>query len=294
MSPSHPQAAAPPALAPRTKITAPAVRARKRSRGGDPLVMITAYDAPSAAIADEAGVDLILVGDSVADNVLGFTDTLGVTIDDMAHHVAAVARARPSALVVGDMPWMSYHVSHEETVRNAARLVRAGAGAVKLEGGVRRLPAVRAILDAEIPVMGHLGLTPQSVHALGGYRVQGKEPEGAAELARDAAALAEAGCFATVLEGVPDLLAARITAEIDIPTIGIGAGAACDGQVLVWHDVLGLGDRSPAKFVRQYADLRSLARTAVGEYAADVRSGRFPGEDETYHATAALRESLGG
>jgi 3-methyl-2-oxobutanoate hydroxymethyltransferase len=162
------------------QLTAPAIRARKRARGAEPLVMITAYDAPTAAIADEAGVDLILVGDTVADNVLGYPDTLGVTIDDMAHHVAAVARAQPRPLVVGDMPWMSYHVSAEESVRNAAKLVRAGAGCIKLEGGARRLPMVRAILDAEIPVMAHLGLTPQSVHALGGYRVQGKEPERAA------------------------------------------------------------------------------------------------------------------
>jgi 3-methyl-2-oxobutanoate hydroxymethyltransferase len=275
------------------KVTAPAVRARKRSRGGEPLVMITAYDAPSAAIADAAGVDLILVGDSVADNVLGYTDTLGVTIDDMAHHVAAVARAKPNALVVGDMPWMSYHVSAEDTVRNAAKLVRAGAGAVKLEGGARRVPMVRAILDAEIPLMGHLGLTPQSVHAQGGYRVQGREPQAAAQLVADATALAEAGCFATVLEGVPDLLAARITADVDIPTIGIGAGGSCDGQVLVFHDLLGLSDRTPAKFVRRYADLRSLAVAAVQEYAADVRAGRFPSDEETYHAPAALREALG-
>jgi 3-methyl-2-oxobutanoate hydroxymethyltransferase len=286
--------APPPGGRPAGKVTAPAIRSRKRSRGGEPLVMITAYDAPTAAIADEAGVDLILVGDSVADNVLGYEDTLGVTIDDMAHHVGAVARTRPQALVVGDMPWISYHVSPEETVRNAARLVRAGAGAVKLEGGARRLPAIQAILDAEIPLMGHLGLTPQSVHAFGGYRVQGKEPEAAAQLAADAAALAEAGCFATVLEGVPDLLARRITESVDIPTIGIGAGAHCDGQVLVIHDVLGLNDRTPAKFVRRYADLRGLAVAAVREYAADVRGGRFPADEETYHAPAALRESLGG
>jgi 3-methyl-2-oxobutanoate hydroxymethyltransferase len=276
------------------RMTAPAVRDRKRSRGAEPLVMITAYDAPSAAIADEAGVDLILVGDSVADNVLGHPDTLGVTIADMAHHVAAVARARPRPLVVGDMPWMSYHVSVEESVRNAALLIRAGAGAVKLEGGARRLPVVRAILDAEIPVMAHLGLTPQSVHAFGGYRVQGKEPEAAARLAADAEALAEAGCFAAVLEGVPDLLAEKVTAAIDIPTIGIGAGAACDGQVLVLHDVLGLSSRTPPKFVRRYADLRGAAIAALREFAGDVREGRFPAEAETYHATAELRESLGG
>jgi 3-methyl-2-oxobutanoate hydroxymethyltransferase len=256
--------------------------------------MVTAYDAPFARIVDEAGVDLILVGDSVADNVLGYENTLAVTIDDMARHTAAVARAKPNALVVGDLPWMSYHVNPEEALRNAALLIRAGAGSVKLEGGRKRVPTVRAILDAEIPVMGHLGLTPQSVHSMGGYRVQAKEARAAEELMADAQALADAGCFAVVLEGVPDLVAELVTASIDVPTIGIGAGAGCDGQVLVLHDLLGLSDRPVAKFVRRYADLRSVAISAVRQYAEDVRGARFPGAAETYHARTDLREALSG
>jgi 3-methyl-2-oxobutanoate hydroxymethyltransferase len=255
--------------------------------------MVTAYDAPFAKIVDQGGVDLILVGDSVADNVLGYDDTLGVTIDDMARHTAAVARARPRALIVGDLPWMSYHVNTEEAVRNAATLIRAGAGCVKLEGGRRRVPTIRAIIDAEIPVMGHIGLTPQSVHTMGGYRVQAKEPRSAEELLSDAKALAEAGCFAIVLEGVPDLVAELVTSSIDVPTIGIGAGSGCDGQVLVLHDLLGISDRTPAKFVRKYADLFSIAVAAVNEFATDVREARFPAESETYHARPDLREALG-
>lgn len=274
------------------KVTVPDVASRKRSRGSPPLVMVTAYDAPFARIVDEAGVDLILVGDSVANNVLGYDDTLSVTIDDMARHTAAVARAKPRALIVGDLPWMSYHVNTEEAVRNAATLIRAGAGCVKLEGGRRRVPAVKAITDAEIPVMGHIGLTPQSVHSMGGYRVQAKEVHSAEELMADAQALAEAGCFAIVLEGVPDLVAELVTASIAVPTIGIGAGAGCDGQVLVLHDLLGLSDRPVAKFVRKYADLYSVAITAVREYAEDVRGSRFPAAAETYHARPDLREAL--
>jgi 3-methyl-2-oxobutanoate hydroxymethyltransferase len=272
-------------------ITAPAIRARK----GDPdhLVMITAYDAPSARVADDAGVDVILVGDSVAMVVLGYDDTLAVTIDDMAHHVAAVARAKPRALVVGDLPWMSYHVSRDDTVRNAARLVRAGAAAVKLEGGRKRLDAVGAILDAEIPVMGHLGLTPQSVHALGGFKVQGRGVDAAAALVEDAIALADAGCFSIVLECVPDAVARMVTDAVPVPTIGIGAGPHCDGQVLVYHDLLGLEDRVLPKFVRRYASLKSDAVAAVERYAADVRSGRFPSDGESYHLTGELAEALG-
>ena len=262
-------------------LAAPAIRARKGD--GTPLVMVTAYDTPSARIADDAGVDIILVGDSVAMVVLGYEDTLSVTIDDMAHHTAAVARAKPKAMVVADMPWMSYHVSREETVRNAARLMRAGAAAVKLEGGHKRLDMIGAILDAEIPVMGHLGLTPQSVHMLGGFKVQAKEFDAARALVDDAVALAEAGCFSLVLECVPDAVATTVTESVPIPTIGIGAGASCDGQVLVFHDLLGLnGGRAP-KFVRRYADLRGVATVAVAEFADDVRSGRYPSEAETYH-----------
>jgi 3-methyl-2-oxobutanoate hydroxymethyltransferase len=260
---------------------APAIRARKGA--GTPLVMLTAYDTPSARIADEAGVDIILVGDSVAMVVLGYEDTLSVTIDDIAHHTAAVARAKPNAMVVADMPWMSYHVSREETVRNAAALLRAGASAVKLEGGSKRLDMIGAILDAEIPVMGHLGLTPQSVHMMGGFKVQAKEFDAARVLLDDAVALAEAGCFSIVLECVPDAVATTVTEAVPVPTIGIGAGANCDGQVLVFHDLLGLNPGRPPKFVRRYADLRGDAITAVAAFADDVRSGRYPSEAETYH-----------
>lgn len=272
------------------RVTAPSIASRKGS--GSPIVMVTAYDAPSARAVDGAGADVILVGDSVANVVLGYADTLQVTIDDMVHHVGAVARTQPRALVVGDLPWLSYHVSTADTVQNAARLVRAGAGAVKLEGGAKRRDAIRAILDAEIPVMGHLGLTPQSVHALGGFRVQGKELEAARVIVEDATALAEAGCFAIVLECVPDAVARLVTDTVGVPTIGIGAGRHCDGQVLVFHDILGLEDRVPPKFVRRYADLATDARNAIAAFADDVRSGRFPSSDETYHAADAVADAI--
>lgn len=266
-----------------TTVTVPAVRARKRKNGGAPLVMITAYDTPTASAVDAAGVDLILVGDSVANNVLGFEDTLSVTIHDMAHHVGAVSRAKPRALVVGDMPWMSYHTEVNEAVRNAASLIRAGAGCVKLEGGARRAGVIEAINTAEIPVMGHLGLTPQSVHVMGGFKVQAKQREEADRLIADAEAIAAAGCFAMVLEGIPDVVAAEITERVDVPTIGIGAGASCDGQVLVAHDLLGFNTSKPAKFVRRYADIRGVIIGAVTEWAEDVRNGAFPADAETYH-----------
>ena len=269
--------------APPPKVTVPEVRSRKRSRGDRPLVMLTAYDTPGARIVDAAGVDIIRVGDSVANAVLGHADTLQVDIGVMAHHVAAVSRAEPRALVVGDLPWLSYHVSPEDAVRNAAVLVRAGAGAVKLEGGRVRLEVVEALVNAQIPVMGHLGLTPQSVLAMGGYRVQARDTAAAEALRNDAKALSAAGCFAIVLEGVPDVVAGRVTDEVDVPTIGIGAGAGCDGQVLVFHDLLGLREGAPPKFVRQYADLTAVAVTAVASWAADVRGGTFPSEAETYH-----------
>jgi 3-methyl-2-oxobutanoate hydroxymethyltransferase len=274
------------------QVTAPDIRARKRSRGNDPVVMITAYDTPFGRLVDAAGVDIILVGDTVAEVALGHCDTLHVGIEDLAHHVGAVARAKPRALLVGDMPWLTYHLEASDAVRNAAVLVRAGAQAVKLEGGRRRVPAVRAILDAEIPVMGHLGLTPQSVNAMGGYKVQGREAAAAAELRRDAEALATAGCFAIVLEGVPDRLAERVTAEIDVPTIGIGAGAACDGQVIVIYDLLGLAEGKAPRFVRRYAELGTLATEAVRAWGADVRAGRYPSEAEAYHASAELKAAL--
>jgi 3-methyl-2-oxobutanoate hydroxymethyltransferase len=275
------------------QMTVPAVRARKASSGADPLVMLTAYDAPGARMVDQAGADLILVGDSVAMVVLGYDDTLQVTVDDIAHHTAAVARTRPDALVVADMPWMSYHVSVGETVQNAATLIRAGAQAVKLEGGRRRLPMIEALVGAEIPVMGHLGLTPQSMHAMGGFKVQGRDARAALDLVDDAKALAHAGCFAMVLEGVPDLVAARVTGTVDVPTIGIGAGPDCDGQVLVFHDVLGLEHRVVPKFVRRYADLHTEGVAALRHFAADVRSGAFPTVDESYRMADAEAATLG-
>ena len=263
------------------KITVPDIRARK---GGQKLTMVTAYDFATARIASEAGADMLLVGDSLANVILGFESTLDVDLDVMIHHTAAAARAEPDALLVGDMPWMSYHVSVEDGVRNAGRLVReGGAEAVKLEGGRKRLPVIEAILKAEIPVMGHLGLTPQSVHSMGGYRVQGKAVDEARETLTDAIALAEAGVFAMVLEGVPDVLAKIITKEVSVPTIGIGAGAGTDGQVLVFHDVLGLHDGKLPKFVRQYADLKGQAVEALQQFFQEVQAGTFPSEDETYH-----------
>ena len=263
-------------------VTVPTIRAAKVRHGHAPLVMVTAYDAPGARIADAAGVDMILVGDSVANVVLGYEDTLQVTIDDMAHHVAAVARARPNALIVGDLPWMSYHIDAADTVRNAAKLIRAGAQCVKLEGGAVRAPMVEALVRAEIPVMGHLGLTPQSVNALGGYRVQARDDEAASELIEGARALVDVGIFATVVEVVPEKVGAALTEAIEVPTIGIGAGPHCDGQVLVMHDLLGVTARS-AKFVRRYAELADAATEAVAAFAADVRSGAYPADREVYH-----------
>lgn len=279
-------------MAARSPMTVPAVAHRKVRDGADPLVMVTAYDAPGARIAEEAGVDLILVGDSVAMVVLGYDDTLQVTVEDLAHHTAAVARAKPSALIVGDLPWMSYHVSTEETVRNAATLIRAGAQCVKLEGGRKRVPMIEALVDAEIPVMGHLGLTPQSMHAMGGFKVQARESEAALQLVADAKALQHAGCFAIVLEGVPDEVAGMVTDALDVPTIGIGAGSRCDGQVLVFHDLLGIEDRVSPKFVRRYASLKDTAVDAMSAYAADVRSGAFPSAAESYHLSSEQAEAL--
>ena len=274
-------------------VTAPMIRARK---GGAKIRMTTAYDYPTARIADRAGADIILVGDSVANVILGHDDTLAVDVDMMVHHTAAVARAEPRSLIVGDMPWMSFHVSAEETVVNAARLVRdGGASAVKIEGGRKRVEMIKAVIDAEIPVMGHLGLTPQSVKAMGGYRVQGKQAQAAYEMISDATALVDAGVFSIVLEGVPDRVAQIITAEVPVPTIGIGAGSGCDGQVLVIHDVLGLGggDYLP-KFVRSYANLADDAVEALERFFMDVESGAFPSADETYHMPDESFEILRG
>lgn len=267
----------------RDRVTVPRVTTSKVRDGHRPLVMVTAYEHHAARLADEAGVDLLLVGDSLGMVVQGADDTLRVTIDEACYHARCVSSARPAALVIGDMPWLSYHVSREEAVRNAGRLVReGGAQAVKLEGGAQRVPVVSAILDAEIPVMGHVGLTPQSLHAMGGFRVQGRDREAAERIRADAHALQEAGVFALVLEGVPAELAARVTDELVIPTIGIGAGAGCDGQVLVWHDLLGITPEPAPKFVRRYDDLAGRTRDALKRFAEDVRSGSFPSDDESY------------
>ena len=274
-------------------LTVPVIRGRKVRNGDSPLVMVTAYDAPGARFASDAGADLILVGDSLAMVVLGYDDTLQVTVDDMAHHIAAVARARPDAHVVGDLPWMSYHVSESETVNNAARLIRSGAQSVKLEGGRKRLPMIEKIIGAEIPVMGHIGLTPQSVHAMGGFKVQGREGEAARQIVQAAKAIEHAGCFALVVEGVPAPVAEQVTEAVDIPTIGIGAGPRCDGQVLVYHDLLGLQDRLAPRFVRRYADLGEASVDAIARFAADVRSGAFPSDAESYHLSPEAAASLG-
>lgn len=280
--------------------TTPAIRSRKTRDGADPLVMVTAYDAPSARQAHAADVDLILVGDSVAMVVLGYDQTLHVDVGDIAHHVGAVRRGLNSStaehsapLVVADLPWMSYHTSRSEAVRNSAELIRAGAQAVKLEGGRKRVPVVEAIVDAEIPVMGHLGLTPQSVHALGGFKVQGRDHGAAVQLVNDAKELAAAGCFSLVLEGVPTEVANLVTSAVDVPTIGIGAGPGCDGQVLVYHDVLGLEERIKPKFVRTYSDIGHQSTEALKQFADDVRSGRFPADGESYHLSTDVSESLG-
>jgi len=252
--------------------------------GHSPLVMVTAYDYPTAKIGDEAGADILLVGDSLAMVVLGLEDTLSVTIEDMVYHTKAVARAQTKALVVADMPWLSYHVSPEETVRNAAALIRAGAGAVKLEGGQKRLEMIQALTDAEIPVMGHIGLTPQSINMLGGFRVQCQSQEAGERLVATAQALQKGGCFSFVLEGIPAKVAQQVTESVEVPTIGIGAGTYCDGQVLVFHDVLGLQDNLFPRFVRQYASLKQEAVAGLRKFAEDVKSGAFPSEDESYRS----------
>jgi 3-methyl-2-oxobutanoate hydroxymethyltransferase len=265
----------------RKKRTAPGlVRMKKK---GQRIVMLTAYDYPIACLADQAGVDVILVGDTLGMVVLGYETTLPVTMDEMLHHVKAVARSRPAALVVADMPFMSFQVSPSEAVRNAGRMIKeGGADAVKLEGGTCMVPAVKALGEAKVPVMGHVGLTPQSIRKFGGYRVQGKSEAGRAAIIEDAIALEAAGCFSVVLEGIPWKLAKDITARLTIPTIGIGAGPYCDGQVLVCHDLLGLYKGYIPRFVRRYADLTATVLEAFSRYAADVRSGEFPSLDESY------------
>ncbi|MGA2217517.1 MAG: 3-methyl-2-oxobutanoate hydroxymethyltransferase [Terracidiphilus sp.] len=275
--------------APITKVTVPALSEMKRQ--GKPISALTAYDYSSSRLADEAGIDLILVGDSLAMVVLGHENTLAVTVDEMIHHTRAVRRAVHRALVVADMPFGSYHGALAEGLGNAVRFVKeAGAEAVKIEGP--RVELVRTLTDAEIPVIGHLGLTPQSVHRMGGYRVQARTAESVLQLRADAQALADAGAGAIVLEGVPREAAAQITAELPVPTVGIGAGPDCDGQILVFHDLLNLTFAPPAKFVRRYADAGALIRTAIEHYREDVEHRTFPSDEESYHLPEAVRKSL--
>jgi 3-methyl-2-oxobutanoate hydroxymethyltransferase len=270
----------------RKKITTLAFRQKKER--GEPISMLTAYDYPSAMIMDQAGVDAILVGDSLAMVVLGYDTTLPVTMEEMLHHCRAVARGAKLALLVGDMPFMSYQVSVEEAVRNAGKFLQyGGMDAVKLEGGRERVPAIRAITEAGIPVMGHLGLTPQSIHQLGGFRPQGRNAMAARRLLEDALLLEEAGCFSLVLESVPARLAAHISKSLSIPTIGIGAGAGCNGQVLVSHDVLGLFDRFTPKFVKKYANLNAEMQRAFTDYIDDVQRGTFPAPEHTVEMSDA-------
>src|SRR5436309_3450847 len=278
------------------KITVPDLLERKTQAAGSPsnfqkFTCLTAYDYPTARLLDEAGVDVILVGDSLGMVVLGHESTLPVTIDEMLHHTRAVRRGTRRALVVADMPFGSYHAELSESVRNAVRFVKeAGAEAVKVEGGERRLELIARLTEAEIPVMGHVGLTPQSVNALGGYRVQGKTADAAEHLLRDAHAVEASGAFAVVLEAVPRELAAQITKELRIPTIGIGAGPDCDGQILVVHDLLGLTFGQTPKFARQYANVGETISKAVREYCKDVHGGMFPSDGESYHAAQMAME----
>ncbi len=272
-----------------TKITMPALAEMKRQ--GKPISALTAYDYATSRLVDEAGIDMILVGDSLAQVVLGHENTLAVTVDEMLHHTRAVRRAVRRALLVADMPFGSYHGTVAEGLANAVRFVKeAGAEAVKIEGP--RVELVKALTGAEISVVGHLGLTPQSVHRMGGYRVQGKTAEAVAALKADALALAEAGAGAVVLEGVPREVAAAITAELPVPTIGIGAGPDCDGQILVFHDLLNLTFAPPAKFVRRYADAAALIRGAVEHYREDVERRAFPNDEESYHLPQAAQKTL--
>jgi 3-methyl-2-oxobutanoate hydroxymethyltransferase len=279
------------------KVTVPDIRSRKSLSSSGSLetkpkiTCLTAYDYPTARLLDDAGVDILLVGDSLGMVVLGYDSTLPVTLDEMIHHTRAVRRGTSRALLVADMPFGSFHVSLDESVRNAVRLVKeAGAEAVKIEGGERRIELIARLVEAEIPVMGHVGLTPQSINALGGFHVQGKTTEAARQLERDARAVEAAGAFSIVLESVPRKLAAAITEKLHIPTIGIGAGPDCDGQVLVFHDFAGLTVGHTPKFARKYAQLGAELSRASTEFCEDVRSGRFPSDAESYHSPTELQE----
>ena len=274
---------------PTVKLTLPELA--EKVRRGERLVMITAYDAPSARLADEAGVDIVLVGDSAGTTVLGLQSTTPVTMEEMLVFTRAASRGTHRALVVADMPFGSFQVSEEVAVRNAVRFVQeAGADAVKLEGAGRTLTRISGIVEAGIPVMGHVGLTPQSATKLGGYKAQGRTASAARRLVDEAVALERAGCFSIVLEAIPAAVAERITEAVRVPTIGIGAGSACSGQVLVWHDLLGLLPNPPARFVKQYLDGGNLIRAALEAYAADVRERRFPEDRHTYGMPDSERE----
>ncbi len=275
----------------RPKVTVQTILEKKQRR--EPITCLTAYDYASGRLVDEAGIDMILVGDSLAQVILGYENTLPVTMEEMLHHTRAARRGVKHALLIADMPYASFHLSAEDALRNAARFVKeAGAEAVKIEGGEKRADLIRRLIDAEIPVMGHIGLTPQSLHRMGGYRVQGKTLSAVEQLMRDAVALDRAGVFSMVLEGIPREVAAMITAEVAAPTIGIGAGLDCDGQVLVLHDILNLTFTPPAKFVRRYGDAGALISNAVRAFRQDVESRDYPGEDESYHLPKDTQSAL--
>jgi 3-methyl-2-oxobutanoate hydroxymethyltransferase len=275
----------------RPKVTISTIQQKRDA--GERITCLTAYDYATARLVDEAGIDMVLVGDSLSMVVLGHENTMAVTVDEMLHHTRAVRRAVKSALLIADMPYGSYQHNEEDGVRNAIRFVKeAGAEAVKIEGGQSRVALIHRLLDSEIPVQGHIGLTPQSLHKMGGYKVQGKRMPEVDKLLRDAVALERAGIFSLVLEGIPREVAAMITREISVPTIGIGAGVECSGQVLVIHDLLNLSFTKPAKFVRQYADLAGTIKNAVEAFKADVESGTFPSEGESYHLPKETAEEL--
>jgi len=274
-----------------SKVTVPWILERKLR--GERISCLTAYDYPTARLLDEAGIDLILVGDSLGQVVLGYDSTLPVTVEEVLHHLRAVRRGTRRALLLADLPYGAYHVSDEKALEAAIRYVKeGGAEAVKLEGGKKRAPLVRRMVDAEVPVMAHIGLTPQSLHGMGGYRVQGKTWESATELLHDAEALQDAGAFALCLEGLPRELAAVITRRLSIPTIGIGAGPDCDGQILIFHDLAGLCFLPRTKFARVYAETAANLRPALAHYREDIASGRFPDDSESYHWPAGLREQF--
>lgn len=276
---------------PRQKITTATLRDKKFQH--QPITCLTAYDYASARLVDAAGIDIILVGDSLAMTMLGYDNTLSVTTDEMLHHARAVRRGVKNAFLIVDMPYGSYHLSPDEAVRNAARFVKeGGAEAVKVEGGEKRAELIRRIIDAEIPVAGHIGLTPQSVNVMGGYKVQGKSLAAIEQLMRDAVALDRAGVACIYLEGIPREVAAMITAEVQTPTIGIGAGPECDGQVLVFHDILNMTFGAPAKFVRHYGDAAALITHAVQEFRADVISHQYPSDKESYHLPRETQAAL--